>query len=581
MKRILTIFLIISLAFTDAAAEISPQSSDLRSDIQRLEDSLKQNPGNMEAMVMLCVRNMTLKRFDEATRYARMMLSATEGHKALKEDRITAFAYAGQAYIASDKYDSSYMYLKQGLDYIKDSLEASEVKNLGLPMYILYNCLGIYYINKEMDYDKAADCFIKGLEAADKYSEGTEYAVIAHNLVVSFFTTENPSGLKYALKVYNDGIRRNDELLKFMGAYGSAMMYSLKKEWKEAERYIKEALECEKAYYDRMGTNNLYAIILHETGRPADAEKHFRTALQYLDIESATTAIFVCLSYGNFLVSQGRDTEAIGILQKGIDISAEKNNIIFTSKLYHSMSEAYSAIGNTDKSYECYRKYSQAKDSIFTIRKERAMNELSLKYETAKQEAVLNEYKLQIEKKNREIQASIFITVIILIIMSVIYILYRNKNKMYMTIVRQYKEAIAKASPSLTREKTDTIFEKMDRLMKESELFRDPTITREKVAEMTGTNRTYLSKAISERTGKSFNQYVSSLRISYALQKLSDTGNDAPLKSIAAEAGFCSQSNFFKQFKDEVGMTPSKYREKIMELSKEEKRPSDSDETEE
>lgn len=85
---------------------------------------------------------------------------------------------------------------------------------------------------------------------------------------------------------------------------------------------------------------------------------------------------------------------------------------------------------------------------------------------------------------------------------------------------------------------------------------------------MIGTNRTYLSRVINEKTGMSFVNYLNSYRIEKALEILSDTDDDTPLKAIGPAVGFSSMSTFYKLFQEKVGMTPTKYRQKIIEISK-------------
>ena len=55
----------------------------------------------------------------------------------------------------------------------------------------------------------------------------------------------------------------------------------------------------------------------------------------------------------------------------------------------------------------------------------------------------------------------------------------------------------------------------------------------------------------------------------YKRQLLSDPNNETPLKAISTELGFNSISTFYNLFQSSVGMTPSQYRNKVMELQKE------------
>ncbi len=168
--------------------------------------------------------------------------------------------------------------------------------------------------------------------------------------------------------------------------------------------------------------------------------------------------------------------------------------------------------------------------------------------------------------------------------------MYANKNKMYTKIVRQYKDTIDKESKteqkiallkerlesnestskynsSLTEEKDKELFIKLEEYVKSSKIYKELNLTRERLAEAVDTNRTYLSQVINENAGKTVTQYINQYRISESLRILSDKNNTTPLKAIHIESGFNSQTTFYKLFQEQVGMTPAKYREKILKIS--------------
>ena len=109
----------------------------------------------------------------------------------------------------------------------------------------------------------------------------------------------------------------------------------------------------------------------------------------------------------------------------------------------------------------------------------------------------------------------------------------------------------------------------MDNAGKKENVILKDFITKDKVAEILGTNRTYLSRIINEQSKLSFTHYVNRFRIEEAIRLLSDPTNETPLKAISTELGFNSISTFYNLFQSSVGMTPSQYRNKVMELQKE------------
>ncbi|MBP3350214.1 MAG: helix-turn-helix transcriptional regulator, partial [Bacteroidaceae bacterium] len=112
------------------------------------------------------------------------------------------------------------------------------------------------------------------------------------------------------------------------------------------------------------------------------------------------------------------------------------------------------------------------------------------------------------------------------------------------------------------------LFEGLENLMKNEKVFRDADLTIEKLAQMLNTNRSYLSQVINESSGLSYSAYINNYRIKEAIELLSDSANNEPIKAIAISIGYNSLSNFFTIFKNKVGMSPSAYRENVQLLKK-------------
>ena len=124
------------------------------------------------------------------------------------------------------------------------------------------------------------------------------------------------------------------------------------------------------------------------------------------------------------------------------------------------------------------------------------------------------------------------------------------------------------ASSSLSDEKSLELFRQLEKAMREDKIYQDKTLNKDKMAELLGTNRTYLSRIINEHAQTSFTHYVNRFRIDEAIRTLSDPANDIPLKALASELGFNSISTFYNLFQSTVGMTPAQYRSKVHELEK-------------
>lgn len=82
-------------------------------------------------------------------------------------------------------------------------------------------------------------------------------------------------------------------------------------------------------------------------------------------------------------------------------------------------------------------------------------------------------------------------------------------------------------------------------------------------------SRTALFNLIKERTGMSFVEYVTTLRINYSIRLLKE---DKTIGEIAVLCGYADQYYFSRVFKKKTGLSPTEYREKSERESSERKR---------
>lgn len=90
-------------------------------------------------------------------------------------------------------------------------------------------------------------------------------------------------------------------------------------------------------------------------------------------------------------------------------------------------------------------------------------------------------------------------------------------------------------------------------------------ITLEEVSALLNMTPTSFSRYFTMKTSKSFSYFLTELRIRNACKLLS-TEEAKNIAQICYESGFNTLSNFNKQFKTFIGMTPTEYREKFLTL---------------
>src|SRR5690606_27726014 len=90
-------------------------------------------------------------------------------------------------------------------------------------------------------------------------------------------------------------------------------------------------------------------------------------------------------------------------------------------------------------------------------------------------------------------------------------------------------------------------------------------ISLEEVSELLNMTPTSFSRYFTKKTSKSFSYFLTEVRIRNACKLLS-THEVKNIDQICYESGFNTLSNFNKQFKAFIGMTPKEYRQKFMTL---------------
>lgn len=85
-----------------------------------------------------------------------------------------------------------------------------------------------------------------------------------------------------------------------------------------------------------------------------------------------------------------------------------------------------------------------------------------------------------------------------------------------------------------------------------------PTCTLQEVAEKFGYNPSYLSTRFQKITGETFSHKLQSIRLLQAERLLLTT--DLTVEQISVQVGFHDKSHFIRNFRNQYGETPSRYR---------------------
>lgn len=99
-----------------------------------------------------------------------------------------------------------------------------------------------------------------------------------------------------------------------------------------------------------------------------------------------------------------------------------------------------------------------------------------------------------------------------------------------------------------TRDVLREISERADRVVLEKQLYLIPHLTLEMLAKEVGSNRTYLSNALSRKKGLNFRQYINGYRLHYARELNTEENNTAI--DIAIQCGFRNERTFYNALRE-------------------------------
>ena len=502
-----------------------------------------------------------------------------------------ALIYQGQARIMLGK-------TQEGLQDLLGAKRLAEIQHNDSALCSVYNGLGLYEQNVTCDYYRSLNYYREGCDIAERCGHRLLYCLLVANIAEVLTLRNEEAGLEYAEKCYLLGRQNNDPYLIYCGAISMARNLCLNRKMEEAWRYTREADRLSKRYdfKNRSDIYNTYGEIALEAGDYMKAGLYYEQAIREHGFSQAAYVVSTYVGYGRALIAQKKYKSALEKLQIGKEISEKNITSLFRREVYLLLSACYDRLGEPKEALEYYKRYTAESFRLYNEDKERTEKELMVRYETEKRNKELAQKNMLLQKEQNRVMALVGITFVVLIVVLLFYINYRRKNRLYKQIVResvdwlakerqfskriaeqekQLQELIGKAGAvdggrysgsSLNKDSQQELFGRLERLMQNDQVYKNSLFTREKMAELLGTNRTYLSQTINEQTGLTFTHYMNKYRIEEARRILADPQDDTPIKAIAADLGFSSVTTFYTLFKAVVQMSPDRYRKHARSL---------------
>ena len=460
--------------------------------------------------------------------------------KAQKNDSllIKALSQKGKTYFTYGKYSEAITYYFQ-----LDSL-AKITKNIRYQIYSNHSIGSIK--NLMRDHKGATELFLKNKDVITPLINEKKYQTLYLNTLIglcsaySYYDLDTTSD--YLPKLKNFSIEFNDtDALSYYYTIKGIVDYKRKK-YDSALVVLKKA----DSIINVLGTKrNLFGVyrfrgkIYYEKQQYAEAIDAFE-AIKSLKSE---------VEFDNFEYKEILSLLAISYEQIENDEKALKNY-----RLAHNLS-------HIDTLQETIR---------YTILK---------KYDKKTLEDKISSLTTKSNQKEKQNTSLVIICISLLITLTIILILYKkqqrhNKSK-FDQLVQQLTPSETDSTPTEVTNKFQISDEKISKILvglekfKESNSFLNQNTSLASVAKKLNTNTSYLSEIMNTHKGVTFKNYITELRINYALNELKNDKvlRSYSIKAIAKELGFKSEGAFSRAFKKQTGIYPSFFIKNLTAIS--------------
>lgn len=287
------------------------------------------------------------------------------------------------------------------------------------------------------------------------------------------------------------------------------------------------------------------------------------------DIAREEYMVLMCMTTTYF--QEKRYDMAIDCANRILNLKSHQDMTDINVETFRLLSEYYSAMGDDAKASKYHVDYLENKEKLMKNIVGLVPSQLSHS---------LEEMNVEIDKMNEQKRLqSVYLAVAgIIIVLAVLFsffiirknkvlnekntaLYHRMKDIIRLDEERKNEKDVKYKDSGLKESQKMELFDKIKEAMDNTGEICKPTFTMGRLAEMIGTNTSYLSQTINEHYGMTFTNLLNLYRIKEACRRMEDSENygNLTLDAISESVGFKARVTFTKAFKQHVGMLPSEY----------------------
>lgn len=323
----------------------------------------------------------------------------------------------------SEAYIEEAIMISEGINYTKGLAEA----------YMKYGVLNV----QQGDYNEALKHTLQAKQLQDSLYD-TQGVILTNSAIAQIYTHLKKPEKAVEMQLENLSFFKNDSLnlSKARIHFYLATAYGDIYDYKNAKDHYKKAKHIAQKNNFQTGVhiaNSSLGTIARFEGDYQKSIDYLESALAFYQSNNQTanvahTNFELAKSYGK----TGQTDKAIVLNQAAIEVYQNQNNIKTLSNAYVNHSDYYKAKNNYTKSYDYFVKHSKLKDSLYSIEKVNAIEEMQAKYETEKIKKEKETAEQQAEIAKLETQRNKYLLIsacIIALLILVVSLFYLNRIK--------------------------------------------------------------------------------------------------------------------------------------------------------
>lgn len=305
---------------------------------------------------------------------------------------------------------------------------------------------------RQQQYEKAIGFYLKSLAIAQEAKDSLSSARTLANIGNIYYEQKDASR---ALQYYLSALALLDSTKHSLSISGISVFasdaYSMLGKLAQAEKFLKRSLRLIKKLH--LPASEAYAlesigILKSKQGKLNEAISFMNQALALQrNLDSWESLESILLHLVELYINSGQYEKAKVTLKEGkswAEHHHKDKDAVYLKEVYLVMSKLDSAQRDFQSSLAHYKQSVFYKDTLFTVEKAKAIEEINRKFETQQKEKTIAEQKLIIETQQAKQLFFVIISVVIIVSGVVIYffISHRQNSKHQMELEQQRKQRL-------------------------------------------------------------------------------------------------------------------------------------------